>query len=305
MHLRQLRAFIAVAEELSFTRAAARLNVSLQPLSFTIRRFEDEIGVVLFKRTTRRVELTDAGKVMLEQAHRIQDDMVEGVAAAQRAARGEFGRLTVGYVNTALFSSMPRTLRRYRERYPGVSLVLHEANSAVLERDVQKGELQSAFVHPQLYLPDVHYELLIRERRVCVVPSGHRLEGRRSVRLTELAKETFVSFARPSDHPVPDPNVAICKDAGFLPNIVQKADTSMAVMGLVSVGIGISLVPYCISMLRPGEVAAIPLVEDVPFDFAFISRRSDPSLEAQRLRDVAIEASESFVQEHAEVMSRG
>jgi DNA-binding transcriptional LysR family regulator len=290
VHVRQLAAFIAVAEELNFSRAARRLNVSQQPLSFTIKRLEAELGVSLFKRSTRKVELTDAGKAFLEEAHAAQAHLNAGIDAAKRAAKGQFGRLTIGYVNTSLFNLMPKTLRRFRERYPGVALTLHELNSEGLEKAVSNGVIQAAFLHPEFFFPEVNYDLLLREPMVVALPKGHKLERRRQLRVTDLTNETFVGYARDKNHVNPDPVFVICRSGGFLPNIVQKAETSMAVVGLVSVGIGVSIVPYCMTSIRKDEVTYLPLVDPtVNFDFVLAVKKTELSVEAAALREVARE----------------
>ena len=130
MELRHLRYFVAVAEELNFSRAAERLHIAQPPLSKQIRDLEAELGVVLFNRTKRRVELTDPGQVFLEKVHQSIQSIEQAVEAVQRASRGEIGRLSVGFNSSATYSVLPQILRGFRERYPQVELYLHELTTS-------------------------------------------------------------------------------------------------------------------------------------------------------------------------------
>src|SRR5262249_39650286 len=141
--LRQLRYFVAVAEELHFARAAQRLHIAQQSLSFQIKQLEDELGTPLFERTTRHVELTVAGRVFLKEVQSVFDPLQRGIETARPAGRGEVGRLVLGYVSTTLYNIMPPTVRLFRERYPDVEVVLREMIPPALEEHILAGDIDA------------------------------------------------------------------------------------------------------------------------------------------------------------------
>lgn len=257
--LRRLRYFVAVAEELHFGRAARRLNVSQPPLSVQIRTLEREVGVQLLVRTQRRVELTEAGRVLLEEARRLLGQAEAAVSHARGAAQGTIGRLTIGFVSTVDYSILPPLVRRFRQKHPGVALKLLE-----LTGDRQQALLQSGEVDLGLsILPSPMRGLTLRpvlcEPLIAAVPVNHRFAVHRRIALRVLSSEPFVQFPRELAPGLYDLAIAACRMAGFTPHLAQEAIQMQTIVGLVAAGLGVALVPRCMSRLQRSDVRYLAL----------------------------------------------
>ncbi len=198
MELRHLRYFVAVAEELNFTRAAKRLGINQPPLSFQIRRLEKELGTPLFLRGTRGVELTNAGKLMLEEARLILKEVETAKAGVQRRARGESGRIVIGFSGGTYFHPLiPAIIREYRTDYPDVILFPQVSGTAFLTVQLLAGQIDIAFVRLPIDDGDgLVIEPLVEEPTVMVVPAGHPLGRRTSASLRAFAQDSFVLYPR-------------------------------------------------------------------------------------------------------------
>lgn len=259
IELGDLRAFLAVAEELHFGRAAARLHVAQSPLSRQIRQLEARLGTPLFTRTSRRVELTDAGAELVEPARRALGAVSAAVVTAQRAGRGEIGRLRVGFVDSAAYRLLPPLLRRFRAARPDVALHLTELTTIhqleVLGRDIDVG-----IVRDPDPVPGIAFTRLVRENMTVAVPRTHRLAGD-SVFLVDLAHEPFVMLPRDVVPNVHDRVLALCRSAGFSPRISQRALQHATILGLVEAGFGVAVLPESVrDSSRPG--ISFPLLRD-------------------------------------------
>jgi len=261
VELRHLRYFVAVAEELSFTRAAERLHIAQPPLSTQIRRLEDELGVALFDRSRRAIRLTDAGEVLLGEARRLLAQVEQALKATRNAGVGETGRLTIGFVPSASTTALPEHLRAFRTRYPGVELFLRELPPDQLIAQLHAGALDLCF----LYLPfdDERLERVVvaREPLVAALPADHPLAGGRgALPVAALRAEPFVLPAR---HHMPGLNARVldaCRRAGFEPQPVQEDVWLMQTsLGLVAAGLGVALVPASVRRLNRTGVAFRPL----------------------------------------------
>jgi len=262
MELRHLRYFVAVAEELNFTRAAARLHIGQPPLSMQIRDLEGEIGVRLFERTQRRVALTPAGQRFLDHAYRILAGVGEAVAEAQRAARGESGELRVGFTSSLPFTDLlPDALHAYRRRYPAVRLHLREMFTPEQFGAIARGELDVGFVRLQGgRAPEgiVLREIARNPLRV-VVNAGHRLAGGGGIPIHRLKEEPLIIFQRSLNPPLFGRILAACDAAGFEPRIVQTAREATTQIGLVAAGLGIALLPAPLETVRMARVRYLTL----------------------------------------------
>lgn len=269
MELRHLRYFVAVAEELHFGRAAVRLHMAQPPLSQQIRQLETEIGVTLFARTNRRVELTPAGEVFLREARAILDQVDQAVIQAQRANLGEAGWLGIGFVGSVTYDVLPATLRRFRERYPDVELVLQELmgdeqEQAIREHRIHVGFRRVGFQSTGLADAEILSEELIQEPLVVAVSSTHALATRESVALRELANEPFILFRQTASYSYGTYIVHLCQEAGFTPREVQQVDEIQTAISLISAGIGVTLVPSSVQHLRREGVIYLPLAAPTP-----------------------------------------
>jgi DNA-binding transcriptional LysR family regulator len=254
MELRHLRYFIAVAEEGHVTRAARRLGIQQPPLSQQIRALERELGVQLFRRKPRGVELTDAGKTFLERAREILEDVDRAFATTRRTARGEQGRLVVGFTSSAPFHPfVPRVIRAFREMSPLVSLILEESGSSELVQGLHNESIDAAFIRsPEADLMGLDVRPLLEEDMVVALPAGHRLarDEHRALALDALASETFVLYKRPGGPGLYDTIIAACRNAGFSPRVGQEAPRILSTLNLVAAGIGVSIVPASLRRLQ-------------------------------------------------------
>jgi DNA-binding transcriptional LysR family regulator len=251
--LRALRCFVAVAEDLHFGRAARRLNISQPPLSQTIRALETRLGVLLLERTRRRVALTHAGGVLLERARLLLDDALQAGIAAQRASRGEVGRLTVSFILAATHRVLPQTLREFRRRMPEVSLTLREMSIPEQLKALASGEVDIGILRPPVESGVIASACLVRERFVAALPEEHRLARHATFPLARLAGESFV-LPSPGRSPLHSQIISMCASAGFAPAVVQDAENLTTLIGLVRAGLGVALLPQSIEVLRPAGV---------------------------------------------------
>lgn len=291
MELRHLRYFVAVAEELHFGRAALRLHMAQPPLSQQIRQLETEIGVQLFERTNRRVELTPAGQVFLLEARSILESVEQAVTHARRASRGDWGWFGVGFVGSANYDVLPAILRRFRERYPEVELVLQELLGEEQEQALREKQIHVGFT--RLSTPEAGFVLepLIQEPLLLAVPSTHHLATQESVQLRELANEPFILFHQPSPSSYGGYLVRICEEAGFTPRMVQRVGEVQTAISLVSAGIGITLVPGLVQNFQREGVVYKTLTNPSPtIGLMLIYRENDTSPILPHFLQIAREA---------------
>jgi DNA-binding transcriptional LysR family regulator len=261
MELRHLRYFLAVAEELNFTRAARRLHIAQPPLTQQIKALEAELGVMLFDRSAYRIELTAAGRAFAAEVARILGDVRNAVLIAKRAARGGTGQVRVGFTESASFNPLVTSaFRSFRSASPDVEVSLEEHQSTELALALREGRLDVAFLRPPLKTEEgLTLHLLEEEDMVVAVPSGHALAKRKEIELRELATETFILYPRAVRPGLADAVVAACKNAGFTPRVEQYAPQLSATINLVAASLGISIVPRSMQGLQPQAVAYIPL----------------------------------------------
>jgi DNA-binding transcriptional LysR family regulator len=268
IELRQLRYFVAVAEENHFGRAAARLHMTQPPLSQTIQSLEAELGTPLFARTRRSVALTTAGVALLPEARRILQQAEALSELARRAASGAFGLLSLSFVSTADYSVLPPLLREFRERYPQVQIDLREATTDVQLEDLAHGRIDAGLLIPPLpgkARIDLDYMTVLSEPLILAAPKGLvGLRGKTSVALKAVADVPLIIFPRriaPSFH---DAILSCFHEAGLTPRIGQEAIQMQTIVSLVSAGMGIALVPQSVSNLKRPGVEYKPLANKTP-----------------------------------------
>ncbi len=266
MELRHLRYFVAVAEELHFTRAAERLGIKQPPLSLQIRQLETELGTRLFRRLTRGIELTESGALLLDGARRILDQVERTKAGVQSRARGETGRIHVGFAGATYFQPLvPVIIRSYRERYPGVLLSPQQSNTPLLVAGLQSGEIDVAFVRPPIGDSEgLAVVPLIDEPMLIVVPAAHPLAARAEVPVAALAPEQLILFPRAIGPGLYDAIMAACQRAGFSPNLGQEAPQIASIVYMVAAGFGVSIVPRSIDQIRAEGVQYLPIEGEGP-----------------------------------------
>ncbi|MGW3581925.1 LysR substrate-binding domain-containing protein [Streptomyces rubiginosohelvolus] len=292
MELRHLNAFLAVAEELHFGRAAKRLQMAQPPLSQQIRQLEKELGVQLFHRNTRSVRLTSAGETFLEPVRTVLDDLDTAVRAARSAGIGEYGRVTIGFAGASSHETLPRLTRAVRAAHPGLELVMTGqtyANTALSR--VADGSLDLGFVRLPVARPGVAHRVIDEEELVCALPSDHLLARRETVPLDVLAGEPFVSFPANSGSTVRDAMTEACENAGFTPRIVQEAPDSYTILALVAAGVGVTLTVTSVQHIQQNGLVYRPLAGPaVRLRAALAWRADNPSAALRAVLAVAEEA---------------
>jgi DNA-binding transcriptional LysR family regulator len=277
MELRHLRYFIAVAEELNFTRAARKVGIGQPPLSNQIRDLENEIGASLFRRLSNGAELTAAGKVFLPEARAILLQSEQAKQSAMRAARGERGRLRIGFTSSAVFNPIvPTVVNAFREKYSAVELDLEEAPTARLLELLDAEELDAVFVRPgsddRL---QARCHLLAEEPMVIILPSGHLRSEAQTLRLDELTGEIFVLFPREAGAGFFDDIIAACRRAGFEPQLGQSAPQITSIASLIAVGLGVSIVPAEMVKINIPGVRYVAISGEAPTARLTLATRRD------------------------------
>jgi len=264
MELRHLRYFVTVAEELHFRRAAERLNIAQPPLSQQIRRLEDELGITLFNRTRRKVQLTSAGRRFLEEARRTLDQAERAVRIAQRTSRGEVGLLAVGFVSAADFTVLPLLLPLFQRRFPDVQLRLPTMSSTEQLDALRDGRIDVGFLRPPMDAEGLVVEPILKEPLVAALPIGHPLAASRRVQVRSLAKERYIFFPRNVAPSFYDLVVSYYRTAGLSLHVTHEAEHLQTILSLIAGGVGVSLLPASVRHLKRPGVVCCPLRPPVP-----------------------------------------
>lgn len=292
IELRHLRYFVAVAEELYFGRAAAKLRIAQPPLSQQIRRLEDIVGARLFERNHHAVALTVAGQVFLDDARRVLGQAEHALARARAAHHGEVGRLDIGFITGAATTDaiVPEALAAYRQRYPAVAVRLEELAPREQLRALRERRIQAGFAAGVEDIPpEVGAEGIERIPFVAALAPGHRLAAHPSVALRSLVDEPFIFCRRQSAPALYDRVIQLC---GFSPHIAHEVSDIRMVLGLVAADLGVSLVPASAMALGPRRIVYRPLADrggDLAVEVALIWRRDDPSPLVRAFLEVARE----------------
>lgn len=254
MELRHLRYFVALAEELHFGKAAKRMHITQPPLSKQIKELEEELGVVLFARTNKVVRLTEPGSVFLQHVRRIQDLLEQAVTTTRRAERGEVGRLAIGYLGAAAFQLLPNVLRQFRQNHPNVEVSLYGMVTSEQLNALAHGSIDVGLMRPTDALKDLKSEVIVREPFVVALPADHKLARCRKVNIRALAQEHFVMLPATPEHGLYRQIMNLCLRAQFQPKIIQVANETRSIVGLVGAGIGISILPSSVRRMNISRV---------------------------------------------------
>lgn len=292
MDFRQLKYFLAVAEELNIGRAASRLHISQPPLTRQIKSIEDELGVELFVRTTKGVELTQAGEMFKVEARNIRM-LVEGaIDRVQRVGEGKLGRLDVATFGSAIYNIIPHLLQRFQQRYPGVRIVLHTMTKAEQIEALRQRRVTIAFNRMTRDEPDIGRELVAVEALFAVVPSDHPLAALDKVSLNELMANPLVLFPNVGRPNFVDHVIGLCREHGLEAQIAQEVGDAVTGIALVARGFGVSLIPESAAKALTVEgTKFLPLKEapDAVVDVSCLYRASDRSMLLQSFLEVVRE----------------
>ncbi|MEM5326603.1 DNA-binding transcriptional regulator HcaR [Paraburkholderia sp. JHI2823] len=289
MELRHLRYFIAVADELSFTRAAQRLHTAQPSLSQQIRNLEDEVGTPLFERTRRKVELTEAGKVFLAEARLVVAQADRAVARARQVGQGR-ATVTIGFVPAAEIRVFPVILPRLRLRYPEVNVELRSLPTAEQEEALLRGDIDVAFMRRPVVSPELRSEVVLTEPLVVVLPSGHPLAKQERIAPAQLSGEPFISTHPQFSGQVHSVVEAYCEAHGIERKVAQVATNILLNLNLVGMGLGYALLPAYVSSLTSSAICTRPLEGEPPtIDLLMVSRKEPHAAELEALFELVRE----------------
>jgi DNA-binding transcriptional LysR family regulator len=259
IELRHLRYFVAVAEELHFGRAAERLHLAQPPLSQQIRKLEDLLGYQLFARTSRSVSLTHAGEALLQRAQRTLRNVQRDIDETRSIGRGDVGSLHIGFIGSAMLTTLPGIFRSYREEYPGVRLHLHESFTAMVREGLENGTLDAGILRDGDPMEGMHTTTILSEPFVAVLPATHSSAKQKSISISVLRDEPFVYYPRSAGARAYEKPLTLCEEHGFRPQIVQEASHWLTILRLIGAGLGVSIAPACVRRIASADVVCLPL----------------------------------------------
>jgi DNA-binding transcriptional LysR family regulator len=281
--LRQLRYFAAVAEELHFGRAAKRLNMSQPPLSMHVRSLEKELGVQLLTRTSQRVELTEAGRIVLRDVYRVLEQLEELKANARGAGSETKAKLRLGAISTLLVNIVPDVIRTFTRQYPDIDLTLHEADSEQGIAMVERGELDAALVRPDR-VGKFEMAQISEDRFIAAVPKGHALAKSKEIRLEALKHERLIVHRRRRLPKPYDSIIRACREAGFTPDLAIESPTARSQLAAVRSRLGVALVPSFVQDSPVPDVVFRPLKPEIALPgIALVWTKSNPHWHLERL----------------------
>jgi DNA-binding transcriptional LysR family regulator len=254
MELRDLRSFVAVAQQRNFSRAAEALHVSQPALSEQIRKLEDELGAPLFERTSRGATLTDAGEAFLPHARTVLAEADAAAEAVRMVANGVAGTLTLGFIDSAALSIVPPLVRHFSARYPNVKLHLRELGTRLQLEALEVGAIDVGIVRGPVWNAALAGRKIATESLLVALPAEHRLASTEAIRLAELREDGFITYPADRGAALYEETIRLCREAGFEPAIVQEASEISTIVGMVAAGLGIAIVPASVSAIAPAGV---------------------------------------------------
>jgi DNA-binding transcriptional LysR family regulator len=291
MELWQLKYFLAVADELNYGRAAARLSVAQPSVTRAVQGLESELGVTLFLRDKRRVELTPAGRVFADEARGLLAGLETGARQARRVERGEVGTLTIGFEGLSTFDFLPRAVQAFQARYPDVTVEFLEMSATDQAAALKDHRIELGFVVPPIDDPAIEVEVVGSESLVLAMPAAHRLAQQPTVKIALLAGERFIGSSTGCG--INRPIMAALGAAGAEPPVARVSDTHLR-LGFVAAGLGLTLVPTSAAQLTRTGISYRPLQPPVNVELAVArlkSARADAALE--RFVEAAREAAQA------------
>lgn len=293
IELRHLRYFIAVAEELHFGHAAARLNISQPPLSQQIQILEQQIGARLLARTNRSVSLTPAGRQFLADSRQILSQVDDAVGRAARLHQGETGDLRIGFTSSAPFiTAVSDTLSSFRQRYPDVHIQTREINTREQIAPLNEGNLDLGLMRNTLLPDTLAWQVILREPLLAMIHRDHPLAAKAGVSLAELAREPFVFFDPHVGTGLYDDILGLLRRYKLTPSITQEVGEAMTIIGLVAAGLGVSILPASFRRVQLNEMRWVPILEaDAVSEMWLVwAKHHEQGTAAQRFKEQLISA---------------
>ncbi|MCC5658152.1 LysR family transcriptional regulator [Nostoc sp. XA010] len=295
MELRHLRYFVTLAEELHFGRAAERLHIAQPPLSEQIRQLEGELGFELFYRTKRKVQLTEAGQVFLDEVQQIMRQLQQAIQVGRQTSCGEIGQLVVGFVSSVAYNILPIILRTFRSCVPGVSIELHELTTDQQLEWLREGRMDVGLLRPPVEENRFSCETIFQESLMVALPEAHLLASQFNVCLTSLANEPFILFPRILAPGLYDLIISLCQQAGFSPKVAQEAIQMQTIVSLVAAEMGVAIVPASLQNLQRIGVIYKTLEEPTSkVAIAMIWRNNETSPTVLRLVEIVKQAAQQW-----------
>jgi DNA-binding transcriptional LysR family regulator len=294
VEIHQLEYVLAVAKYQNFSLAAEEIAVSQANLSQQIKKLEKELGVELFRRSTRSVQLTSAGEEFVRHAERILEDIQQIKNLMGKHTNLNRGKIRIGAIKTIAYLGIASIISRFQQTYPGIQLELYEAHSFDLIKKLQASEIDVAFINAQSeQFPDVEFHPLIRDELVVVTPSGHRLGKKKVVEVSELANEKFLVLKNSTIH---RSLVDMCRQAGFEPNIILAGSQIETIRGLVEEGIGISLFSSRVAFsLNSTKIAPLFLKNPIRIQTGLAVARKRHPLATKAFKEFVLQSEMKFL----------
>lgn len=292
MEIRDYEAFVVVAEELHFGRAADRLLISQPPLSNRIRQLERQLGFGLFTRSTRSVELTAEGRRFLPAARKVLQQHEEAQKIARAIKTGESGVVRLGFAGVSSQRALPILSRAVKDAYPGIDLRIQSQTYVYTAvEQLLEGSIDLAFSRLPTH-PDLDSRVIQVEELLCALPDDHPMADREEIHLSDLAQEPFISLTEEQGSVLQATMASLCISAGFRPDVVQYAPDSATVLALVAAGIGVTITLSSVAETRPHGVVYKRMVDSSPSHmFATLAwRRDDPSESLKHVLEVSEKA---------------
>jgi DNA-binding transcriptional LysR family regulator len=302
MELRHLRYFTAVVQWKSYREASRRIYVAQPAISQTVADLEDELGLKLFERRKRNVQLTPEGEVFYAEAVRTLAQAQVAVSTAKRAARGEIGKLSIGFLGSATYAFLPALIREYKARYPGVKITLQELTPLQQEAAFERGSIDLGFTRKLTIeqLKTFASVCLYTDPLIAVLPQSRQVKTKR-VRASDLANDSFILFHREGSPILFDTIMAVCNDAGFSPRVENEPNMMQTVLSLVEAEQGVSIVPACVRNLRCDGVRFYRLQPDkVRVELVAVWEKESPSAVLRGFLDL-MNANTSRIRKNAKV----
>jgi DNA-binding transcriptional LysR family regulator len=302
MELRHLRYFTAVVQWKGYREASRRLHIAHPAISQTVADLEEELGLKLFRRTKRFVQLTPEGEVFYPEAVRTLAQVELAVDTARRAAKGEIGKLSIGFLGSATSAFLPELVRRFKAIYPGVKLTLQELTPVQQDAAFDKGLIDLGFTRTLTSEESRTFSsrVLYSDPMMAVLPGSNRVTTKR-VHIADLAKESFVLFHREGSPVLFDTITGMCNKAGFCPRVENEPNMMQTVLSLVEAEQGVAIVPACVRNLRSDGVRFYRLQPDeVRVELVAAWKKENPSVVLRAFLEL-IDANAAQIRRKAEL----